>query len=85
MSREEVKDHERAGADEMPLEQIRGGGGITRGKEGLGTERCNLGMRPYTLVDKESGKPDLSAYGKLYLAAALFTHTLPQRGSHGHR
>lgn len=51
MSREEVKDHEGAGADEMPLEQIRGGGGIMRGKEGLGTERCNLGMRPYTLVD----------------------------------
>lgn len=81
-----MKDHERAGADEMPLEQIRRGeGGLTRGKEGLGTERCNLGMRPYTLVDKESGKPDLSAYGKLYLAAALFAHTPSQRGSRGHR
>lgn len=49
------------------------------GRKGLGMERCNLCTRPYTRVDKASGKPDLSAYGKLFLAAALFVHNLSQK------
>lgn len=48
--------------------------------EGLGMERCNLGTRPYTRVDKASGLPVISQclWKARSLAAPLFVYNLSQ-------